>query len=467
MKENLSLNTTLRQQQRLTPLQVKYVRMLEMNAPEIEDEVRRAVDEMPALEAKDEDAPISPESNADSAQDDQTPYYRYAVNNRSASDPYYDVVASAGDHQQTLLETLAEQIGVSDLDDRQRRIALQIIGNLDDNGYITRDLQSIALDVNMADGLDVTPAEVNEVWQKIRTFDPAGVGAVDLRDCLALQLKRMTPTEAVDDAAEIVNHYFDLFSRKQFDRLRAAADLDRERLRNAMDVIRRLNPKPGAAFASGAPGDDSARHVVPDFAVEADGDRLILTSLSRIPDLGIEKSFEADTPITPRAAREGAKMFIRTKRNEAQEFIRIIRMRQETLYRVMQAILKIQRDFFLTGDERDIRPMILKDVAALTGYDLSVISRATTDKYVATSHGIYPLKMLFNERPREDSDASSVQIQHALRDLIDAEDKSAPLSDEALTAALAARGFDIARRTVAKYRERLGLPVARLRKEMK
>ena len=466
MKEALSLNNTLRQQQRLTPLQVKYVRMLEMNAPEIEEEVRRAVDEMPALEVKD-DEPQASESASDVSADDTLPYYRFTFNNRSAGDTYYDAAASAGDHPQTLLEALAEQIGVSELDDRQRRIALQIIGNLDDNGYITRDLQSIALDVNTADGLNVTPSEVNEVWQKIRTFDPAGVGAVDLRDCLALQLKRLSPSQAVDDASDIVNHYFDIFSRKQFDRLRASAGLDTERLRNAMEVIRRLNPKPGAAYASGAPGDDSARHVAPDFAVEADGDRLILSSLSRIPELGIEQSFEADTPITPRAAREGAKMFIRSKRNEAQEFIRIIRMRQETLFRVMQAIIKIQRDFFMTGDERDIHPMILKDVAELTGYDLSVISRATADKYVATSHGVYPLKMLFNERPREDSDASSMQIQIALRDLIESEDKGAPLSDEALTAALAERGFDIARRTVAKYRERMGLPVARLRKEMK
>lgn len=466
MRESLSLNTTLRQQQRLTPLQVRYVRLLEMNAPEIEEEVRRAIDEMPALEAKDEVAPDDPGETVDAASSDTTPFYRFVAHNRSASDPYFDAVAAAGDHPQTLLEALAEQIGVSDLDDRQRRIAGQIIGNIDDNGYITRDLGDIALDVTTADGIDVTPSEVNQVWQQIRTFDPAGVGAVDLRDCLSLQLKRLPPSEAVDDASGIVNHFFDIFSRKQFERLRTALDIDEGRLRRAIDVIRRLNPKPGAAYASGAPADDTPRHVIPDFAVDVDGDRLILMSLSRIPELAIEKSFQADTPITPREARDGAKLFIRAKRNEAQEFIRIVGMRQETLYRVMQAILKIQRDFFLTGDERAIRPMILKDVAALTGYDLSVISRATADKYVATSYGVFPLKMFFNERPREDSDASSAQIRQALRDLVDSEDKRAPLSDEALTAALAAKGFDIARRTVAKYRERLGLPVARLRKEM-
>lgn len=466
MKEQLSLDTTMRQQLRLTPLQVQFVRMLEMNAPEIEETVRRAVDEMPALEVKEDTHENESIDHLDEDRNDDLPLYRYRMSNRSSSDPYYDPVSGAGERPETLMEVLAEQVGMSDMDDRQRRIAVQIIGNIDDNGYITRDLGSIAIDVSAVNNIDVTTDEVNTVWQKIRRMDPPGVGAVDLRDCLLLQLRRLPESEPVRDAIEIVSHYFDLFSKKQYEKMRNAIGLDEDRQRVAIEVIRHLNPKPGAAYASGAPGDDSPRHVIPDFSVEADGDRLVLSSLNRIPELAIEKTFEADTPVSPRQARDNVNLFIRSKRNEAQEFIRILNMRQETLYRVMQAIIKIQRDFFLTGDETLIKPMILKDVSTLTGYGISVISRATSGKYVATSHGIYPLKMLFNERPKDDSDMSSHQIQSALRELIDNEDKHRPLSDEALTGRLVEQGFDIARRTVAKYRERMGFPVARLRKEI-
>lgn len=466
MSKSLSLDTTLRQQQRLTPLQVQFVRMLEMTAPEIEETVRRAIDEMPALEVRDLDP--QPEATAadTSDADDDTPYYLRRANNRSADDAYYDPAGAASERGETLMESLAAQAGVTDMTPKQRLISAHVIGNIDDNGYITRDLASMAVDISAATGVETTPEEVNDVWQAIRRFDPPGIGAVDLRDCLLLQLRRLPASRPVDDAVEIVAHYFDLFSHKQFDRIKTAVGLDDDRLRAAIDVIRHLNPKPGASFSSGAPADDTPRHVVPDFAVEPDGDSLSLVSLSHIPELAIEKTFDVDTPITSRSQRDAAGLFIRTKRNEAQEFIKILTMRRETLYRVMQAIVKIQRDFFMTGDENAIRPMILKDISRLTGYGLSVISRATAGKYVATPYGTFPLKMLFNERPKEDSDTSSHQINASLRRLIAAEDKSRPMSDEALTAALVGEGFDIARRTVAKYREKLGFPVARLRREV-
>lgn len=467
MKEQLSLDTSFRQQQRLTPLQVQFVRMLEMNTPEIEETVRRALDEMPALEVKEgseDEEPVLTTSIEHSSED--LPGYRYRIYNHSADDSTFDPVSIAGDHPETLMEVLASQVGVSDLDSTGRHIAAQIIGNIDDNGYITRDLESIALDVADAYGCDVTADDVDAVWQKIRHMDPPGVGAVDLRDCLLLQLRVLRPSQAVDDATEMVSHYFDIFSKKQYERLRSAMGIDETRLRDAIDVIRHLNPKPGAAYASGAPSDDTPRHVVPDFAVEVDGDRLVLSSLNHLPELQIEKTFDADTPISSRSVRDDVNLFIRSKRNEAQEFIRILSMRQETLYRVMQAIVKIQREFFLTGDETLIKPMILKDISNLTGYGLSVISRATSGKYVATTHGIYPLKMLFNERPKDDSNISSHRIQSAIKQLIEKEDKRSPLSDDAITSRLVEQGFNIARRTVAKYRERLGFPVARLRKEI-
>lgn len=472
MKDTLRLETALKQTQRLTPMQVKYVRMLEMTTPEIEEEVRRAVDDMPALEAKDtEEAEEGELTSPDggNAYDDVTPYYNRRAYNRSADDEYYDAVAAAPERSETLIEALGRQLALTDMDDTDRIIAAHIIGNLDDNGYIMRDLHSIADDVSTSGGVDVDAERVNRVWQQVRQLDPAGVGAVDLRDCLVLQLKRLPHNRRNDLALEIVSHYFDLFSKKHYVQLISALDISEEELREALGVIGRMNPKPGGAFASGRADDDTPRHVVPDFAVDVDEDRLTLRMLSRIPELSIERTFTEDTPVTagtPRLQRDAANMFIRSRREEAQNFIKVLSMRQETLYRVMQAIVRIQREFFLTGDESMIRPMVLRDISAMTGYGLSVISRATAGKYVTTPHGTYSLRQLFNERPKETSDTSVHQILAAMRTLIENEDSSKPLSDEQLTAALTSRGFDLARRTVAKYRERLGFPVARLRRKI-
>ncbi len=472
MKESLSLETALKQQQRLTPLQVQFVRMLEMSTPEIEETVRRAVDEMPALEAKDADdsSPLDDEDTREhSADSDPTPIYNRRANNYSPDGDYYDAAAAAPERAETLMESLASQLALTDMDDVDRIIAANIIGNLDDNGYITRDLQSIADDIANRADINVDVSRVNRVWQQVRQLDPAGIGAVDLRDCLLLQLKRLPSSAAGDTATEIVAHYFDLFSKMHYKQLRAVLGISEDELKEALAVIRRLNPKPGSAFASGRTDDEASRHVVPDFAVDVDGDRLTLTMLSRIPELSIERTFAEDTPVTPgthRSRRDAANLFIRRKRDEAQEFIKVLSMRQETLYRVMQAIVKLQRDFFLTGDESLIKPMILRDIKELTGYGLSVISRATAGKYVTTPHGTYALKSLFNERPKEDNDTSAHEIFAAMRSLIEAEDSDKPLSDERITQMLTARGYDIARRTVAKYRERLGYPVARLRKKI-
>ena len=244
-----------------------------------------------------------------------------------------------------------------------------------------------------------------------------------------------------------------------------------EALREALAVITRLNPKPGATHGPGGIGADTARHITPDFVVEADNDThaLTLSMPSNIPELQIERSFTEEMEVPPASGRRSgdAGLFIRRNRNDARNFIRLVSMRRETLWRVMSAILKLQHDFFATGDETLIRPMVLRDIAALTGYDLSVISRATQGKYVATSGGIYPLKFFFNERTKDTPDAATTHgIIARIRSIIAEEDKSAPLSDEQITARLADAGLDIARRTVAKYRERLGFPVARLRRQI-
>lgn len=475
MKPTLQQQQELKQLQRLTPMQVQFVRMLEMTGPELEGEVNRALDEMPALEIA-ENQGVTPDNDdfnetaeqvqlADYGNDDDIPSYMLDARNRSVNDTYYTPVAV--NDELTLAEDLTRQLSELPLSPRQLTIANYIIGNLDSNGYLKRTPEAIADDITFTESVETEAREVSEVIDIIRTLDPAGVGAVDLRDCLLLQLNRRQPTVEVITAREIITHYFDLFSKKHFDRLADLLGIDTERLTAAVDIISRLNPKPGNQLNDSAI-EHSGRQIVPELQVEIDSDNnLTVSLLNNIPDLALSRSFSLDTPmsatLTPRQ-RTDAATFIRTRRDEAQAFIKTLQMRQSTLLNVMTAIASLQRDFFLTGDETRLHPMILKDVAAVTGYDLSVISRATASKYVLAPSGIYPLKFFFNERPKADDDVTSHQIIDAIKTIISQEDKRSPLPDETIAAMLSEKGFNIARRTVAKYRERLGLPVARLRK---
>ncbi len=481
MRNNLSQQQDLRQQQRLTPLQVQFVKMLEMTGPEIEAEVRQAVEDMPALEAAPDDAPasssaleaddrnIAPESadelqRADYANDDETPSYILDARNRSASDPVYEPIAV--NDEPTLAETLTDQLAELSLTPDQRLAADHIIGNLDSNGYLTRPLRDIADDIAFNLGVDMPLTVLEQARDIVRSLDPPGIGASDLRDCLLLQLKRRQPSPAVDLATDIIDHHFDLFSKKHFHRLAERLDVTDDQVKEAIALISKLNPKPGNQHGDTAL-EQSGRIIVPEFMVEPEGDSLVVTLLNSIPELTVSETFTDDTLIPPDASerrRQEAQTFIRSRRDEASSFIKTLKMRQSTLFNVMTAIASIQRDFFFTGDESKLKPMILKDVAALTGYNLSVISRATASKYVMTVAGIYPLKFFFNERPSDDDDTTYHQIAAEMRRIIDAEDKNSPTTDEAITAMLNARGFNIARRTVAKYRERMGIPVARLRR---
>lgn len=491
---NLQQQTALRQ--RLTPAQVMFGQYLEMNAPELEDELRRALDENPALElaeherdvcehdSRDDEGELFDETaeqlqRADYGDDDDVPYYRLQANNRSADDNVYDPVAV--DDRLTMADVLLQQLGDYNLSDLDRTIAAYIIGSIDDNGYLTRGYAAIADDMAIATGMDIAAADVRRVAATIRSMDPAGVGAVDLRDCLLLQLQRLTPPNA--DAELVVRDYFDLFSKRQLDRLQQRSGLKPDRLHAALETIRRLNPKPGALVDSVA-AEDRLRYIVPDFHVdiEADG-RASITLGGNIPDLSIAQSFQLDTDpqdattpagrrATHRAAGSdetsghttSARAFIKTRHDEAAMLIRLLSARAQTLMQVMQVIVGIQRRFFETGNPADLRPMVLRDIGDATGLDLSVISRATAGKYVSTSLGVWPVKMLFNEARTDDPETSVHEITQALEVLIRDEDKRHPLADEALKDLLVEQGYDIARRTVAKYREQLGYPPARLRR---
>jgi len=501
-EKRLSLATEIKQQQRLTPMQVQFVRMLEMTGPEMEDEVQRALDEMPALETVDpetemhvqstEDGDIFTESDrdmqrADFRSDDDIPEYLEKLPVQSATpaesgnifEPqqgirrgsfdtttFPDTAAPAAG--ETLIDALNAQLAELPLSEEDARIASYIIGNIDDNGYMTRSVASLADDLAINESVDASSERITQLWNMVRAMEPAGVGATDLRDCMALQLRRMPRSAESLTALEIIEKHFDLFSKKHFDRIASAMGITRDDIQRALTVISRLNPKPGSALSS-SPLEERSRHIVPDFSVEADAaGNLTLTLLNRIPELRIEATFANDASLPQGDGKrfDEARMFIRRKRDDARNFIKVIELRQETLFNVMSAIVKLQHDFFITEADEDIRPMVLRDIAAITGYNLSVISRATQGKYVATLRGIYPLKKFFNEQLREGDDTVTAnRIIAQIKKAISNENPSSPLSDREITAQLAAAGYDIARRTVAKYRESLGFPVARLRKK--
>lgn len=470
MDERLSLSLAQRQQQVLTPLQMQYVRMLEMSGPEVEEQVRETLADNPALEAVPESEPAQQyDESADQMQladyrtPDEIPPGAMAARRSAAAT--YDV--NLADRNESLYDYIMSRLSESESHEQRLAIARYIAGNIDDNGYMTRSLDSIASDIAIDTGIDVPIEEVREVWMDIRSIDPAGIGAVDLRDCLLEQVKRIDNSRVgAHTAREILTHYFDLFSKMHFDRLRAQLNVDEREFDAALRLIRGLNPKPGALVGGGA-DDPRLRHISPDFIVEsdaADASRLTITIPNNIPALQIEKSFAVDS-LTPGRGADEAMLFIRQKRDEANTFMRVLAMRRDTLMAVMTAIVSLQRDFFLTDDPSRLRPMILKDVAQLTNLDLSVISRATSGKYVATQRGIYPLRYFFSERPSDQSDVSTHQILDAIKQIVDEEDKAHPLADVDIAKKLEQRGLGIARRTVAKYRERLGLPVGRLRRK--
>ena len=483
-KESLHLTQEQRLQQRLSPQQVQFVRLLGMNRTEMEDEVRHEVLDNPAIEIADSDDSsngevpaeemttdnnVTPDSaDPEDEPEDDVPAYRLNISNRSADDKVYEPIIT---NESTLIDYLSEQISEHDLSEKQQTIADYIIGNIDDNGYLTRSVEAISDDIVFQMGIEVDEDEIQSVLQMIRDLDPAGIGAKDLRDCLLLQLERLPGSDDNLLAYKIIDCYFPEFSKKHYDRIITALKTDKEGFRRALEVILSLNPKPGSLYGGG--DNSKAQHIIPDFSVEVDGDNITLTLLNNIPELQIEESFQATyDDISVKRVRnrseEEANRFVKDKYESAATFIKMLKQRQVTLFSIMRAILERQKQFFLTEDESLLRPMVLKDIASDTGYDLSVVSRATSGKYVMTQGGIYPLKFFFNEGIRHESgeDVSSREIQSALKEIIEGEDKKKPYSDEVLCTLLNKRGYEIARRTIAKYRERMGFPVARLRKEL-
>lgn len=484
MAEKQALTQEQKLSQRLSPLQLQLVPLLQMNSMEIEDRVRSELDDNPALEVnedpaneqldKDEDGETFNETaedmqQADYRDEDDIPYYRTNISNRSTDDETPNaIIISEG----SLVDYLMEQVHERNLNEQQLKIAEYIIGNIDDNGYLTRSLTAITDDLIFQVGLDVPEEDVEEVLNIVRDLDPAGVGATDLRDCLMLQLARHKDNETSQLAYRVIDEFFDAFSKKHYDKIVSSLDIDDDKMKAIVADIRSLSPKPGNAV-TGIADESHSQQIIPDFNVDVDGDTITLTLMNNIPELQIAESYSAlynsyikRKPTSRQEAETVAN--IKMKYEKANDFIKVLRQRQETLFRTMRCITIRQREFFLSGDETKIRPMILKDIASDTGYDLSVISRATANKYAMTQWGVFPLKYFFNEGIQHDSgeEVSTREILTILKSVIDGENKSRPYSDELLCKIMKKKGYEIARRTIAKYREKLSIPVARLRKEL-
>ncbi len=474
-------------QQKLSPQQIQLIRLLELPAIELEERIKHELEDNPALEEGKEIADDFERTDDEGVDDistnetetdlslgdymseDDIPDYKLREISEK-TERKEDIPFSVS---QSLNEYLLQQLGLRDLPEKEVKIAEYIIGNIDDDGYLRRELSAIADDLVFQAGQDVDEKEIEEVLAIIQDFDPAGVGARNLQECLLLQLGRKEPTEGTNLAIHILTEYFEEFTRKHYDKILRGLNISEATLKKAIHEIIALDPKPCSSW--GGSMEVAMSQVIPDFLVEAVNGELILSMNNRdIPDLRISREYaEMFQDYAGNKANQTSKMreavqFVKQKLDSAQWFIDAIRQRQETLQRTMEAIILLQRDFFLTGDDATLRPMILKDVAERAGYDISTISRVSNSKYVQTNFGIYPLKFFFSESMQTDSgeEISTREVKKIMKEHIDSEDKRKPLTDEELTTILKEKGYVIARRTVAKYREQLDIPVARLRKEI-
>lgn len=471
-------------QQKLSPQQIQLIRLLELPAIELEERVKNELEENPALEEGkeadefDERADENGESSSESVEDislgdylteDDIPDYKLReISERSERKE--DIPFSMGE---SLHESLLQQLGLRELDETQAKVAEYIIGNIDDDGYLRRDLAAIADDLVFQAGQDVSEEEIESILCVIQDFEPAGIGARDLQECLLLQLARKADAPAVRLAVRVLTDHFDDFTRKHFDKILRGLSIGEADLKTAIQEITSLNPKPGSSWGNSL--ETAMNLVIPDFIVEAHNGELTLNMNSRgVPDLHINREYAemfqdyTANKVNQTSERREAVQFVKQKLDAAQWFIEAVRQRQETLRRTMEVIILLQQEFFFTGDEASLRPMILKDVAEKTGYDISTVSRVSSSKYVQTNFGVYPLKYFFSESMQTDKgeEISTREVKKIMKEHIDAENKRKPLTDEELTNILKENGYIIARRTVAKYREQLGVPVARLRKEI-
>jgi RNA polymerase sigma-54 factor len=472
-------------QQKLSPAQIQVIKMLEVPTLELEERIRQELEENPALEEgldKKEDENEFDDLNDDGGNnddmnleeymmDDDIPDYKLRVNNTSPDDKREDIPFSIGT---TFHEYLIEQLGLQSVSEHERQLAEYVIGNIDEEGYLRRTVESMVDDIVFHAGVHTTDEEMAQMIALIQEFEPSGVGATTLQECLKLQLERKIYSPKVSNALRIVEEYFDEFTKKHYDRIKKNLDLNDDELKDAVAEIARLNPKPGNAWG-GNLLEKSMSVVVPDFILENDEGKLsVHLNNSNIPELRVSSTYNelfqtySEKKAEKTSAMRDAVTFAKQKIDAARWFIDAIKQRHQTLLTTMKAIVEFQYDFFIEGDDTFLKPMILKDIADITGYDISTVSRVSNSKYIQTEFGVYAVKYFFSESMTNDSgeEVSTREIKKILQDCIESESKRKPLNDDALAEVLKTRGYNIARRTVAKYREQLNIPVARLRKEL-
>ena len=460
----------LKQTQKMSPLQILTIKLLELPIQSLEQKIRSELEENPVLD--DSPDPNRSEESKDISidelkDDDYIPSYKTRVNNWGKDPrPEYNSFSVKTSFNQSLMD----QLGCRNLDKHQYDIAAFLIGSLDNDGYLRRDIESIVDDLAFRAGIDTNADEVLSVLRIIQDFEPTGVGARDLRECLLLQLQTCKQTPEVQDGERILKDFFQEFSNRHFQKIISRTGMSEARLKKAMARIVKLNPSPGGEV--GDSYEAETQQVVPDFILE-DNDGQLSFSMPRfsVPELRVNKKY-ADLLLSSKNSSEReqkeAAAFVRQKLDSAKWFVEALKQRQNTLTRTMDAILQYQYEYFATGDETKLKPMVLKDIAEKTGFDISTISRVVNSKYIETDFGIYPLKYFFSEG-MENKDGESVstrELKKVLQECVDAEDKRKPLTDEQLVVEMEKHGYKVARRTIAKYRGQLGIPLARWRKEL-
>lgn len=486
LKQNLQFKLS----QKLSPQQIQLMKLIQLPTQAFEQRLKEEMNENPALEGGKEEDEFEDEFEKEEfddyeedeydridaedinideyLSDDETPEYKLQANNYSDDDEDRETPFAA---PVTFHQDLINQLNTFILSEEDREIAEFLVGSIDDMGYIRRSVADIVDDLAFTQGIYTDEQSVERILHIVHELEPSGVGARDLQECLLLQLKHKTPSESVDLAIDIIENQFEQFTKKHYDKLLHKYGVSQDQLKKAIEEIEKLNPKPGGAFTG---NNKMIEHVVPDFTIRiVEGELELLLNGRNAPELHVSKDYQ-DMLRTYKDSRDksnaqkDAVQFIKQKLDSAKWFIDAIRQRQETLFVTMNAIMHYQQEYFLEGDETKLRPMILKDIADMIGLDISTVSRVANSKYVETPYGTKLIKEFFSESMKNDQgeDVSTLEIKKILQNVIEEEDKQKPLPDDQLAEILKEKGYPIARRTVAKYREQLDIPVARMRKKM-
>ncbi len=462
----------LKQTQKLSPLQIQTIKLIELPIQELEQRIRKELEENPVLDEdvsndKDDDEAPREVSLSEYKDDDPIPSYKTRMELGSKDErPQYSTFSV----KESFTQSLMEQLGYRNLSEHQYAVGAFLIGSLDDDGYLRRSIDSIVDDLSFRANIETTEDEVLEMLKVIQEFDPAGVGARDLRECLLIQIKLCRKSPAVENATRILKDYFNEFTNKHFQKIMNRMDITEDELKAAMGKILKLNPSPGGQIDDSYT--DQAQQIIPDFVLNyRDGNLELSMPRFSVPELRVNRKY-ADLLIeaanSSEREKKDAAAFVKKKLDSAKWFVEAIKQRHNTLSSTMQAIVDYQHDYFTDGDETHLKPMVLKDIAEKTGFDISTISRVVNSKYIETHFGIYSLKYFFSEglENQDGEEVSTRELKKALQECVDNENKRKPLTDDELVDAMTSKGYKVARRTIAKYRDQLGIPKARLRKEL-